>query len=725
MQTIQTIIGARLLRWSCAVLLLLAAASPAAGQAAGFSTLILSPDPGSSIPQTTAMVSLSFVDPDRVLDVNSVRLLIDGADVTGEASINADVLVWLPQTPLARGPHRIVVTMQARDGSALPTVNWSFITASPPAGVTPGEMPATERGGVPGWAMVQGNVVLEGGMNSVGGDGAAYRRESPYTGRAWVNLRGRLGGSWRYNAYSHVNSYESHTRQPINRFSFNLRSNWLSVGVGDVTPRMHELILWGRRVRGWSVDLRTGPVNLSVVSGQSRRAVEGQLYGNDPTSVYRRGVFDQDLLAIRPSFGSGRTFQLGLTVLKVRDDINSLTELRTEAESPGGPTQSANTLPKDNLALGLDLSIRTFRGRLSLSYANAVSMYNNDITGGPITKSELDSLMEEQGYDPIELPFGLEGPEDLENIFILSESMIPLDPTALTSLAQQARLTLQLGSHTLGARWRQVGGSYYSLGYMSLQRDRDGLRIQDTFRLFNDKLGVTVGWETYADNLDETKPATTSNQSLTLDLFYQPDPQAPGFAFGYRDYNRQNDLDEGDTGAMEESTGTISAGAFIPVRVVSGLNTRASFNFTRVGRDDVRNPRTGTKNSYLLFGLNNKFENRPTEFSLTYGINTSELTGYENAATTFNRVMLRARHAFSERIAGLADMVATYATSPPEAGNLGLSYDRLEMTAGSEYYWAATSYASLRAGFISYTDNRRTGLDTTQFVVRLRLTQAF
>ncbi len=725
MQTIQKPIGARLPRWSLAFLLLMIWAPRASGQAVGFSTLILSPDPGSSVPQATTMVSVSFIDPDRVLDVNSVRLSIDGSDVTGQANINADLLVWLPETPLARGPHRIAVTMRGRDGSALPSVNWGFITAAPPVGITPGERPEAAAG-LPGWAMMQGNVVLEGGMNSVTGDGAPYQRASPYTAKAWVNLRGRLGGSWRYAAYSHLNSYESHTMQPIDRFRFNLRSNWLSIGVGDVTPRMHELILWGRRVRGYAVDLRTGPVNLMVVSGQSRRAVTAQLFSNDPTRVYRRGVYEQDLLAVRPSFGSGRTFQLGLTVLKVRDDINSLSEVRTnDPADEDAPTESANALPKDNLALGLDVNLRMFAGRLSLSYANAVSLYNNDITGGPITKSELDSLMEEQGYDPIELPLGLEGPEDLEKIFILNESMIPLDPTGLTSLAQQARLSLQLGSHTLGALWRQVGGSYYSLGYSSLQRDRDGIRVQDTFRLFNDRLGVTVGWENYSDNLDDTKPTTTSNSALTLDLFWQYDPQAPGFALGYRDYARKNDQEDIGQGAIDESTGTVSAGAFVPVQIVNGLNTRFNMNYTTIGRDDVRNPLTGTKNTYLLFGMNNSFENRPTQFSLTYGINTSELTGYDDATTTFHRVMFRGRHAFTQKLAGLADVVATYATSPPEAGNLGLSYNKTEFTAGGEYYWKATSFASLRAGLVSYTDNRRVGLDTNQFVVRLRITQAF
>lgn len=694
----------------------------ASAQEPVFSTLILSPEPGETVPQTTSMISVSFIDPERMLDVNSIRLLVDGNNLTADANINGDLIVWLAATPLNQGPHRIVITMKARDGSNLPSVNWGFIVGSPPEGVTPAALPAAEeRKGLPSWALAQGKVVVEGAMNSVGGDGADFTREPPATGKAAVSLRGRLGGSWRYSGLARFSSYESHTMQPINRFRFMLRSNWLTLSLGDVNPRMQELILWGRRVRGYSLDLRGGIINVSVVKGQSRRAVTPQLYGADPTRVWRMGTYDQDLLAVRTYFGSGRRLQFGFTFMKVRDDTTSLDPLRTAADA-NGSSRSARPDPKDNLVLGMDLSLRAFRGKFFFSYNNAFSLFNNDISGGPITQADLDSLMIDQGYDPVELPID---PADLADIFILNASMIPLDPTGWTSVAHQVRSTLQIGTHTLGARWRSIGGSYHTLGYSSLPRDRAGLRVQDSFRIFNSNLGVTIGWESFDDNLDDTKATTTGTSALTLDLFWQQDAMTPGFSVGYRDYSRQNDAEDLSSGGVDETTGTISAGAYFPMSLLPGIKSRLNFNYTSVGREDVLNTLTGSKNDYYMIGFTNRFTNRPTEFSVTYGINTSELTGYPDALTTFNRLLLKGRHAFSQNLAGLADIVMTTASSPEEAGSLGLDYNRMEVTGGAEYSWSTASFASLRAGYISYTDSRRTGFDTTQFVVRLRLTQAF
>ena len=718
--------ASRLHLWGPALLLAAALPAGAIAQTQGFSTLILSPEPGEVVGQTTTMVALSFIDPGRILDVTSVRLLVDNIDRTGDADINADVLIWMPSAALVQGIHSVVVTMRSTTGTQLPTTNWSFVVGPPPEGVAPGAVPepAAGRVGLPGWAMLRGSLKLEGLVKSIGGDGADFRRESPAAGKAWLNINGRLGGGWRYDAYTHLNSYESHTRQPINRFRLGVRSRWLTLALGDVTPTVQQLILWGRRVRGWSLDLRTGLFNIEVVSGRSRRAVEGQLFSNDPTRVFRRGTYGQDLLAVRPYFGDGTPWQFGITLMKVRDDVDSIEDLRTfDPADQNFASVSANSTPKDNLVLGLDFTLSAFGRRLSLTYDNAFSLYANDISGGPLTKAELDSVFQEAGYKPVDFD-----PAEWESIFILNSSLIPLDPSQLTNMAHQLRGTLLLGTHTLGFRWRRVGGSYYTLGQTSLQRDRAGLRIQDTFRMMKNTLGVTVGWESYSDNLDETKPGTTDTGSLTLDVAWQPDPLSPGFAIGYRTYNRQNDLSTVGAGGVQEDTNTYSAGAFIPVRILSGLRSRINLNWTSVGREDKRNSQTGTNNRYYLLGFASRFEDRPTEFSLTYGLNTSDLTGFANAETTFNRVLLKGRHGLNNRLFATGDLMLTTASSPePASGQqvMGLKYTRTEFTVGGEYYWTTTSYASLRAGFGSYTDNRRTGLDTTEFTLRLRLVRSF
>ncbi len=719
--------------------LLLALPPRAVAQTGGFSTLVLSPEPGEVIPQTLGLIALSFIDAQRVLDPASVRIFLDNVDRTAEADINADVLIWRPSVPLRQGVHTVTVTLKDLAGAVLPATSWSFITGPPPEGVTPGQMPAAPAlagGKVPGFMRLRGDVRVEATTLSLSGDGAAYRREPPATAKAWVNVNGRLGGSWRWAGYTHLSSLESRTLQPIDRFRFDLRSNWLTLQFGDVTPNVQELILWGRRVRGWAFDLRAGIVNLMVVSGQSRRAVQGQLFGGEiqldnsqAFQVYRRGAFAQDLLAVRPYFGNGDPWTFGITMLKVRDAVDSLDPLRTYrlldssdplSEDNTYASVSANSQPKDNLVLGLDMTWTTLGRKLTLSYENAFSLMANDITGGPLSKAELDSVMEANGSSPINFD-----PAAYENIFILNSSLIPLNLTGLTNVAQQARASLVLGGHTLGVRWRSVGGSYYTLGQPSLQRDRTGLRIQDNFRLFKSALGVTVGWEKYGDNLDDTKPATTGTSALTLDVFWQPNPASPGFTVGYRTFGRQNDLATLAGGGMDENTATYSGGISVPVTVISGLRSRINLNYMNIGREDALNPLTGTNNIYYLVSLQSRFEDRPTEFSIQYGLNTTELTGFTDARTTFNRLVFKGRHGLTSRLFGIGDLAYTGASSPAAAGAFGFEYTRLSLLAGAEYRWTQTWWASLQAGFGSYSDKRRSGLDTTQMQLRLQLNRAF
>ena len=408
--------------------------------------------------------------------------------------------------------------------------------------------------------------------------------------------------------------------------------------------------------------------------------------------------------------------------MKVRDDVGSIEDLRTTPDA-GGATVSANSTPKDNVVVGIDLSTSAFNNRFTIRYDNAYSLYANDISGGPFTKAEFDSLLEENGTKGISL-----NPEKLESFFILNASMIPIDPRGLTNTAQQLRASLQLGTHTIGFRWRSVGGSYYTLGQTSLQRDRAGLRLQDSFRMFGNALGVTVGWEQSRDNLDGSKADDTGTSALTLDLAYQADPLAPGFAVGYRTFGRQNDLPTLGEGGVEENTATYSAGAFLPVRVLSGMRSRININYTNVGREDALNPQTGTDNIYYLVGFASRFEDRPTDFSVTYGLNQSKLTGFTDANTTFNRLLLKGRHGLSESLFATGDVTLTTATSPePPGGSLvqGLKYSRTELLLGGEYYWTPTSFASLRAGFATYKDDRRSNLDTSEFALKLRLVRAF
>ena len=114
--------------------------------------------------------------------------------------------------------------------------------------------------------------------------------------------------------------------------------------LGDAYPRFNELVLWGKRVRGIEAYLKFGFFNLEFAHGETKRKIPGipleedSVIGDNKyfipntdslvtssTGIYKYGTFKQSLLAIRPSFGSGKNFQFGLSFVKAHDCAYSLT----------------------------------------------------------------------------------------------------------------------------------------------------------------------------------------------------------------------------------------------------------------------------------------------------------------------------------------------------------------------------------------------------------------
>lgn len=688
------------------------------GQTAPVETLILSPEPGERIPQDAVLVAASFLDRDRRLDPASIIIEVDGRNVTPEAEISAEVVTWRPRQPLVPGPHRVTLSARDRNGAPIRPSSWAFTVER--AAETAAAAQLRPRGEAPAWTRLRGSLIFEGAAQSVSGPGAEFRRAEDVQPRLWLNAGGIIGGSWRYSARIHLSGYESSTRQPVSRYRFDIRSEHLDATIGDMNPAIQDLILSGMRVRGLQASVRGAGLGLTVIKGQSRRAISGLLDPTDPTEIARSGTFGQDLFAVRPTFGSGRTFQLGLTLLRVRDDTASIPELRTQHDLPGGSTRSVNPLPKDNLVVGADLTLRLLSGRVLLQYENGFSLLANDISAGALTEASLDSIMEAAGYDPL----GID-PSRYEKYFILNASMIPLDPRGLTNIAQQVRTSLRTGSNILSVEWRSIGGSYYTLGYPALQRDRRGIRIRDSFTLLDNALALSAGFERDEDNLDDVKPATTTNTGVFATLSWQRSAQSPAVVASVRQGTRKNDLAVAQDGALDETNQAFSVGASYPVGSLRGLRTKLNLNLSFIDRDDPANPTAGSQDRYYLGGFQGETPDRSTELTLMYGLNQSTLTGFANAQTDFHRLVLNGRQLVAPRWTATLDGTYTAATSPQAAADLGLKYNRLELLAGAEFEWSAASFITFSAGVISYKDQRFPSRDTREVVTRLRVTRAF
>jgi hypothetical protein len=697
---------------AAALLALAALPHRAAAQQTAPGALILSPDPGERVPADQVLVAVSLP---RAADSLALTLRVGSRDVTAQAVRSGGVVTWRPAEPLAPGPHRVVVSARGADGAALPPLEWTF-TVAPALRVagTPAGPPRPARSP----ALPHGSVVMEGGGNSVSGPGAGFRRDEDFAPRVWVNAGGQVRPGWRYTVRGHLSGYERADRQPVNRFRAEFRTPAVSLALGDVNPVLHDVILAGRRVRGGQLDLRAGPAGLTVVAGQSLRAIPGALDPADPTRVLRTGTHAQDLLAVRPSLGVGG-FRLGLTVMQVRDDVGSIPLLRTDPSAADSGTFSASRAPRDNLVAGLDVSLRLARGRVVLQYENAASLLARDITTRPRTQAELDSIFVAAGADPP----GLD-PSQWDRYFILNTSLLPLDPRELTSTAHQARASVRAGGHNLSAEWRSVGMDYYTLGHPGLQRDWRGLRVRDSFSLLNDALFVTAGYEQDRDNLDGSAPATRRGRGGFATVTWQA-PRELLVTGSLRVASAGNGLAQGAPGALDQSTLAASGGLVVPVGVLAAFHTRVSLNGTWVERSDPANPLADTRDLYFLAGVQGETESRGTSFALMAGQNRAEFPGLAEGSTTFDRLTAAGRRQLTQRWAARFDGGITAARSPDGATAPGPRYTRVEALGGGEFAWRPDALITLTAGVVDYADSRAPALDTRELVMRLRLSRAF
>lgn len=693
--------------WVAALLVMPAAMIPldtVFAQTSAPAAVILAPEPGERVPADQVLVAVTLPGAD------SVTVRIGARDVSAEAELQGGVLTWRPAAPLAPGPHRVVVTPRGGD-----PVAWTFTVAPAPrvAAAEPGARVRRRSAAIP-----HGSLVMEGGGSSVSGPGAEFSRQEEFLPRMWFTAGGELRPGWRYTARAHLSGYESAYQQPVHRFRADLRTPGVSLALGDVNPALHDVILAGRHVRGGQVGLRAGPLRLDAVMGRTRRAIGGALQPFDPTSVLRPGTYEQNLLAVRPSLGAGDRFRVGFTLMRVRDDVESIPLLRT-APSADSSTLPVNPAPRDNLVGGFDVSLRLAGGRFTARYENAASLLTRDITDRPRTRAELDSMLAELG---VESP-GVD-PGSWDGLIILNASLVPLDPRELTNTAHQVRSTLRVGAHSLSAEWRSVGVDYYTLGHPGLQRDLRGWRVRDAFSLPGDALFVTAGYEHDHDNLDGSALATTTNRGAFATLTWQA-PREMVFTGSLRLGTRGNGLAEGSPGALDQSTRAVSLGALVPVSLFPALKTRVSLNGSWLRRSDPANPLGDTRDLYYLAGIQGETADRETDFSLLAGQNRSEFPGLDGGRTTFDRLVVAGRRQLSPRWAARFDGGLVAARSPSDATVPGPRYTRTEALGGGEFTWSEALGVVFSAGVVSYADRRTPALDTRELVARVRLSRAF
>jgi hypothetical protein len=89
--------------------------------------------------------------------------------------------------------------------------------------------------------------------------------------------------------------------------------------------------------------------------------------------------------------------------------------------------------------------------------------------------------------------------------------------------------------------YKTIGRSFRSLGSPTILTDVAGFTIEDRLRLMNSRLYLTIGYESYADNVNGRSPTTTDRNIFRTGLSVYAPSNYPNFNLSYRTSNREND----------------------------------------------------------------------------------------------------------------------------------------------------------------------------------------
>ena len=573
----------------------------------------LSPEPFATVPLDEFLLSVSLLRVDTVVDRQATRLFLDATDVTANAVFSGDIIVYAPEDAswLTPGAHRATVRLFDHSGEVH---GESSINFTIPGGEETG------RESVPSFTY-RAAIQLES------------RNEQISNSNTWYN-RGNLqfsgkSGDWQILSRLFVTSDEKSDRQPQNRYFAGIESSWLKASYGDAFPSFPSLILSGKRVRGLSSAVKLGFFNVDLTLGKTTRDIEGALLKTiradtlaleqqrDPNGAYDRiddqtwgkynyGTYARDLFAVRPSFGSGETWQLGFTWLKSKDDVGSIRH---------------GVRPQENFVVGSDFFARFDDNCIEIGAQGAFSAFNSDIKGGTFTDEQIDSLFrddEQKRSDARKVRDALRG------FITVNENLTPLSFKRFPTVAYEGFLALNYFDQAVRFTYLYRGSNYHSFGQTFLRNDVQGFNIVDRVRLIGNQLFVTAGYEQLKDNTSDTKQATTTFSNFNLALSFSPIAGDQTFTIGYARYASNNKLPLDSLQAINDETNRFFLQSTFDFE--AGAKHTLSLNFSASDRDDKTAHAIDVKNSTIAMGIASQYS-IPLRTSVDVAFNINRFPG--------------------------------------------------------------------------------------------------
>ena len=650
--------------------------------------IVLSPDIGEIVESSEVFIAASFFYVNN-LDMSSVRLFLDGQERTTEMLLEDDILTFDPQS-IKTGDHNIQIEMKNKDGDDLAPFKWGFTVGQRKLeindlisykGQVGSRLSSEKVSGVNlNVAEVQGKFDIDFDWAQIKTDARITSRENPY-----IQPQNRMGA----------------------QFTF---SSFIDVNAGDFYPRLGEFIIDGKRVRGVGLKTDFNWIKFDFIQGELNRAVQEQQFVNsgfrlnnsltkknsDGSSSYyldRAGyTFKRNIVAAKVSTEILSRYRIGLHLMSARDDTNSVKkslknalfssdssvvgvpkgiytfdEFSDAVKSAGHQLNIATNewsgrKPQDNLLFGFNIGTSFDDKKLNFDFDWNISLYNRNTWGGALSKTGLDTALDDsldgfiglqydQAGEPIDGNIStiktsdiLIDPLDFKDIFIINTNMTPLVPFDINSNLISALINMPSSAFKFSLKgnysnnkilieYRQIGPEYVSLGNPFLRNNSRQFTISDQTSLLDNKLFINIGFKHLDNKILKTTINPLNTNTFFINFNFILGPGLPSFAINYQSIGKNNEktkLDSigGSAIDLREDSKTSNNMIAMTVPFISnGIKQNFTLNIGNVTNlDNLANKRNTnflfpkTNSRIIALNLNSEFSeqlNTITQFSQT------------------------------------------------------------------------------------------------------------
>ncbi len=639
--------------------------------------IIISPEPNEDIYTDELVVTVSFPTLAAHVDKNRIKLYLDKYDLTKSRYFRAfDDFITFSSRLIPPGRHKLRLELYSRTGKLLAKAEWFFIAHKRLVSVE----------------------TAESQFNYSGSAYGEFRQES-YQDGTDVNQYNRVGvtfdattGAFSFGTNIYLSNQEKPTVQPINRYTaygqYNFwNDRYVRLTVGDSYPEYSPLSLQNIFVRGFYGKLFLKFFNVEVARGLIQRGINTYTEVVPDTNVVDtvNGTYQRNLLALRASVGARQTFQLGFSFIKAGDDTTSIT------------SEAAET-PKENLVFGTDFYLASKDQSIQFeAYVNA-SVTNSNITGGSLPFDSVSALFPQNGTN-------------WEALYNRVTSLITVNQyvNIIPTMAYQFALRFKRWNNNITATYQRVDDGFNSFGQPYLQPDYNGFSLYDNIGLYKNQVFLTVGFQTYKDNLRQSKSATTTNNNVYVNLSYFPTGNLPSLTFGYNNSGRSNVLL--DTLGVPENTRTNSVNVSSSYTLVTGsLRNQLTLTLLNYNQADAINATGNSLSNTINLVLQTRY-NFPLTTTIELNVqNTQSAQETEYASEVgFNSFGLGAEYEWKRFLRQSDNLTLSFNSQYGKVKNLSVNqdlnqiYNRLFISGRLSYEMPPYGQLSVSGDLINYT----------------------